>query len=142
MLWQRATTRATLVVVYGFTFHLDGKEITPNQIDEGLRTEKDLAQRRKSAAAGVWADKHARRGSHTAALTDELIDTFTLAGPAEHCVERLLALRALGITKFHVLAADWRNLDPALQEHARKSLVQDVLPGVREGCARYEAQKQ
>ena len=87
-------------------------------------------------------NKHARRGSHTAAVTDELIDTFTIAGPAEHCVERLLALRALGITKFHILAADWRNLDPALQEHARKSLVQDVLPGVREGCARYEAQEQ
>lgn len=68
--------------------------------------------------------------------------TLTIAGPAEHCVERLLALRALGITKFHVLAADWRNLDPALQEHARKSLVQDVLPGVREECARHEAQKQ
>ena len=86
-------------------------------------------------------NKHARRGAHTAAVTDELIDTFTIAGPAEHCVERLLALRELGITKFHILTADWRNLDPALQEHARKSLVQDVLPGVREGCARYEAQE-
>ena len=82
-------------------------------------------------------NKHARRGAHTAALTDELIDTFTIAGPAEHCVERLLALRALGITKFHLLAADWRNLDPALQEHVRKSLAQDVLPGFREGCVRH-----
>ncbi len=87
-------------------------------------------------------NKHARRGSHTAAMTDELIDTFTIAGPAEHCVERLLALRELGIIKFHVLAADWRNLALALQEHARKSLAQDVLPGVREGCARYEARQQ
>jgi 5,10-methylenetetrahydromethanopterin reductase len=87
-------------------------------------------------------NKHARRGAHTVAVTDELIDTFTIAGPAEHCVERLLALRERGITKFHILTADWRNLDPALQEHARKSLVQDVLPGVREGCTRYEARKQ
>ena len=31
---------------------------------------------------------------------------------------------------------------PALQEHARKSLAQDVLPGVREGCARYKAREQ
>jgi len=86
-------------------------------------------------------NKHARRGSHTAAVTDELIDTFTIAGSAERCVERLLALRTLGITKFHVLTADWRGLDPALQEHARKSFVQDVLPGVREGCVRYEARE-
>ncbi|MFO1009767.1 MAG: M2 family metallopeptidase [Planctomycetota bacterium] len=35
--------------LYGFTFHLDGKEITPNEIDDGLRTEKDLAKRR-----AVW----------------------------------------------------------------------------------------
>ena len=87
-------------------------------------------------------NKHARRGSHTAAVTDELIDTFTIAGPVEHCIERLLALRELGVTKFHLLAADWRGLDPALQEHVRKSLAQDVLPGVREGGAHYEAQKQ
>ncbi|MEQ1893125.1 MAG: M2 family metallopeptidase, partial [Planctomycetota bacterium] len=32
--------------LYGFTFRLDGKEITPNVIDEGLRAETDLARRR------------------------------------------------------------------------------------------------
>ena len=32
--------------LYGFTFRLDGKELTPNAIDEGLRGEKDLARRR------------------------------------------------------------------------------------------------
>jgi hypothetical protein len=73
----------------------------------------------------------------SAALTDEVIETFTIAGPTEHCIARLLALRALGITKFHLLAADWRNLDPALQEHARQSLAQNVLPGFREGCTQY-----
>jgi hypothetical protein len=51
-------------------------------------------------------NKHARRGAHTVAVTDELIDTFTIAGLAEHCVERLLALRERGITKFHILTAD------------------------------------
>ncbi len=86
-------------------------------------------------------NKHARRGSHTAAMTDELIDAFTIAGPVEQCIERLLALRELGVTKFHILAADWRGLAPALQEHARKGLAQDVLPGVREGCMRYEARE-
>lgn len=33
--------------LYGFTFTLDGAELTPNAIDSGLRSEKDLARRRK-----------------------------------------------------------------------------------------------
>lgn len=33
----------------GFAFQLDGKEITPNEIDDALRNEKDLARRR-----AVW----------------------------------------------------------------------------------------
>jgi peptidyl-dipeptidase A len=32
--------------LYGFTYKLDGKEVSANDIDEGLRTEKDLAKRR------------------------------------------------------------------------------------------------
>lgn len=32
--------------LYGYAFTLDGKEITPNAIDEGLRSETDLARRR------------------------------------------------------------------------------------------------
>src|SRR6185295_9943972 len=35
--------------LYGFTFQLDGKEISPNAIDEALRSEKDLAKRQ-----AVW----------------------------------------------------------------------------------------
>ncbi len=33
--------------MYGFTFKLDGAELSPNDIDGGLRTERDLARRRK-----------------------------------------------------------------------------------------------
>jgi peptidyl-dipeptidase A len=36
--------------LYGFSFSLDGKELTPNQIDEGLRSETDLERRR-----AIWA---------------------------------------------------------------------------------------
>lgn len=32
--------------LYGFTFRLDGAELTPNALDEGLRSETDLARRR------------------------------------------------------------------------------------------------
>lgn len=44
-----AAEAAQTETLYGFTFRLDGAEITPNEIDEALRTEKDLARRRK-----VW----------------------------------------------------------------------------------------
>ena len=33
--------------LYGYKFELDGKEITPNEIDAGLEKEKDLARRQK-----------------------------------------------------------------------------------------------
>ncbi len=33
--------------LYGFTFELDGKEVTPNEIDDGLKHEQDLEKRRK-----------------------------------------------------------------------------------------------
>jgi peptidyl-dipeptidase A len=35
--------------LYGFAFHVDGEEVTPNQIDERLRKSTDLAERRR-----VW----------------------------------------------------------------------------------------
>lgn len=35
--------------LYGYTFQVDGKEITPNEIEDKLRTSTDLAERRK-----VW----------------------------------------------------------------------------------------
>jgi len=44
-----AAETAQIEKLYGFAFHLDGKEITPNEIDERLEKETDLAQRRK-----VW----------------------------------------------------------------------------------------
>src|SRR5262249_3043296 len=85
-------------------------------------------------------NRHARVGQHTSALTDEVIDTFTIVGPVDHCIERLLALRALGVTKFCILAADWRDIDPKLQEFSRRTLADEVLPGVREGSVKYEQQ--
>jgi len=41
-----AAETAQTEALYGYTFTLDGKEITPNAIDEGLRDETDLARRR------------------------------------------------------------------------------------------------
>ena len=47
--------------LYGFTFRLEGQEITPNVIDEGLRSETDLARRR-----AVWeSSKEVGKGLRT-----------------------------------------------------------------------------
>jgi 5,10-methylenetetrahydromethanopterin reductase len=86
--------------------------------------------------------KHSRRGGHTDVITDEIIDAFTVVGPPDRCVERLAELRELGITRFHILAAEWREIDPKLQEHSRKSLSEEVLPGLREATAKIEAREQ
>ena len=42
-----AAEAAQTAMLYGFAFELDGKEVTPNDIDKGLAEEKDLEQRRK-----------------------------------------------------------------------------------------------
>lgn len=48
--------------LYGYTFHLDGKEVTPNEIDVGLRTETDLARRRAIWEASKEVGKELRGG--------------------------------------------------------------------------------
>src|SRR5262245_12755464 len=48
--------------LYGFTFKLAEKEITPNEIDEGLRSEKDLAKRRAIWESSKEVGKNLRAG--------------------------------------------------------------------------------
>ncbi len=48
--------------LYGFKFTMDGKEITPNDIDDGLRGEKDLAKRRKIWESSKEVGKALRPG--------------------------------------------------------------------------------
>jgi 5,10-methylenetetrahydromethanopterin reductase len=80
-------------------------------------------------------NKHSRRGAHTVALTDAVIDTFAVAGTVEHCVSRIAELRALGITRFQILASDWRGLDPQLKAYSVRTMAEEVLPGIREASA-------
>jgi peptidyl-dipeptidase A len=56
-----AETRQT-EALYGFTFKLGEEEITPNKIDEGLRTETDLARRRAIWEASKEVGKGLRGG--------------------------------------------------------------------------------
>jgi len=57
-----AAETAQTETLYGFAFRLDGKELTPNDIDEGLRTEKDLGRRRKIWEASKEVGKVLRPG--------------------------------------------------------------------------------
>jgi peptidyl-dipeptidase A len=43
-----AAETAAVEKLFGFDFKVDGKSITPNQIDDVLKTSKDLAERRKA----------------------------------------------------------------------------------------------
>jgi 5,10-methylenetetrahydromethanopterin reductase len=50
--------------------------------------------------------KHTRNDSDQAAtLTPEFIDRYSIVGPADHCVQRLKALEAIGIGKVIVIGA-------------------------------------
>ncbi len=57
-----AADTAQTETLYGFTFKLDGKEVTPNDIDSGLREEKDLARRRAIWEASKEVGKVLRPG--------------------------------------------------------------------------------
>jgi peptidyl-dipeptidase A len=57
-----AAETAQTEALYGFTFTLDGTEITPNAIDEALRTETDLARRRAVWEASKEVGKVLRPG--------------------------------------------------------------------------------
>lgn len=48
--------------LYGYAFTLDGKELTPNEIDRGLREERDLAQRLRIWEASKEIGKGLRSG--------------------------------------------------------------------------------
>ena len=63
-------------------------------------------------------------------LTDEVIDTFGIAGPADYCIERLQRLIELGVSKIFVMGGGFRS-DPAEAAAAHRRLVEDVLPALR-----------
>ena len=66
----------------------------------------------------------------TGALTDDFVDRFAVVGPPDECIERLLALRALGLDKFVITGPSFgADRDAARVAHA---LVRDeVLPALR-----------
>lgn len=75
--------------------------------------------------------RHYSHGSaQAAAVSDEVIDDFSVAGPTSYCVERLQALVELGVRRIVVQAGVARG-DPEQMQAARRRLVEEVLPSVR-----------
>lgn len=88
------------------------------EVLESLRTAYDMTAhtRGDSRQAGV--------------LTDDFVDRFAIAGPPEHCVARLSALKALGLDKV-AISGGTRGADPAHAELARALMRTEVLPAMR-----------
>jgi len=76
-------------------------------------------------------DRHFTFGSpQSRELTDEVIDSFGVAGPAAYCVERLGELVELGLTKIFVMMGAG-GLDADARRESRRLLVEEVLPALR-----------
>ena len=75
--------------------------------------------------------KHTRSGSAQAGtLSGEFTDRFAVVGSAEHCIERLRSLIALGIDRLVVVGPSM-DADVAAGRAARRRMVAEVLPALR-----------
>jgi len=86
----------------------------------------------ESISHGYDMNKHNAHGSQTALLTADFVDRFAVVGSAARCVERLNALRELGIDEF-LIAPPYNDVDPVLAAKAYEGLIAEVLPAVRKG---------
>lgn len=102
----------------------------------GSTTEPAVGRHSESLAsvrASYDMDQHSTHGSpHARALDEGTIDSYSIAGSEQYCVERLLELRELGVDRFFVMAPPV-GIDAAEAEAARRRLTEVVLPAVRAG---------
>ena len=75
-------------------------------------------------------NKHTTVGRHTAAVSDEIIDSFGIAGPVSYCVERLEELIEMGITTLVIQGGGARDGDQTAYQASRESFVHHVLPAL------------
>jgi len=74
---------------------------------------------------------HTRADSSQAALmTPAFIDRYAIAGPPEHCVERLRELAGLGLDKV-IVSGPTAGSDPDAARRSRELIASDVLPALR-----------
>ena len=92
------------------------------EVFERLRDSYDM-NRHGRAPAGV--------------LTRDFIRRFAIAGPLEHCVERLLELVEAGLSRF-VVCGPLGSTDPHEERVSQELLVSEVLPALRRELAAVE----
>jgi 5,10-methylenetetrahydromethanopterin reductase len=94
-----------------------------------------LAEQDRAVVAEVGRryDSHehlSNRARHTDALRPDFVDRFAIVGPPEACIERFMALAALGIERFVVTGPGFG----ADRDHARTAarlLTGELLPALR-----------
>lgn len=75
--------------------------------------------------------EHFRETSPQAgALTDDFIDAFAIAGDASYCIDRLLEIMELGITRL-LVSTGARGSDRSEAERARSEFAHDIAPVLR-----------
>jgi 5,10-methylenetetrahydromethanopterin reductase len=89
----------------------------------------------RATLAGIHAaydmSAHFTAGSpQSAALTDEVIDAFCVAGPVGYCVDRLTEMAEVGLSRLFVNAGV-PGADQAEMQASRRRLVDEVLPALR-----------
>jgi peptidyl-dipeptidase A len=100
--------------LYGYTFRLNGQEITPNVIDEGLRSETDLARRR-----ALWeSSKEVGKGLRTG-----LVDLVRLRNG---CVQKL------GYSDFFTYMASEYGMSADELAHEIETVNRELRPLFRE----------
>ena len=91
--------------------------------------------RKAATAADVNSDdmhKHTHGDSAQAAvLTDEFIDDYAAAGTPERVIEKLSALKTLGLSKV-VLSGSWRSAADASGPESKRLAEDEVLPALRD----------
>lgn len=114
------TVSARFAVMHG---NVEGPASTEaRSVLNKMRSEYDMTQ-------------HSRMGStQSGTLTDEFIDNYAIAGPADYCIDRLEQLRDQGIDQFivftHSVTAE--RMYPVETAHASARLAYEVLPALRE----------
>jgi probable F420-dependent oxidoreductase len=93
---------------------------------EGMSVPKDLTDYIQGRQDYDY-NEHGRAGNaHTSFVPDEIVDRFCILGPAEAHIEKLNALKALGVDQFALYLQHDAN-EETLQRYAK-----EVMPAVRE----------
>jgi 5,10-methylenetetrahydromethanopterin reductase len=62
-------------------------------------------------------------------LSEEVIDAFSIAGPAGYCIERIQELREMGLSRFY-LTGPGRGGDGELADASHRRTVEQILPAI------------